>query len=58
MSGSAVPEVPSRWVRQQYGVRQMMGAIDAIEAAPGAASSCTLLPAHPPISERVTRRSR
>ena len=39
MSGSAVPEVPSRWVRQQYGVRQMMGAIDAIEAAPGAASS-------------------
>ena len=57
MSGSAVPEVPSRWGRQQYGVRQMVGSIDAIEAAPGAASSCTL-PAHPPISERVTRRSR
>lgn len=57
MSGSAVPEVPSRWGRQQYGVRQMVGSIDAIEAAPGAASSCTL-PANPPISERVIRRSR
>ena len=57
MSGSAVPEIQSRWARQQYGVRQMVGSIDAIEAAPGAASSRTLL-AHTPISERVTRRSR
>ena len=57
MSGSAVPEVTSMWARQQYGVRQMVGSIDAIEAKPGAASSRTL-PAYTPIAERVTRRSR